>query len=74
MKPEKNTVKYFSTYSQENIMVNGTIVLIVIPILRIMQFSPALTVMSTTAQKWMISIPMRLITNIPVWLVWIATL
>ena len=52
---------------------NGTLVPTAIAIRQTILYSPVSIAMSTTAQKWMTSIPMKLIMNIPVWHVWIAT-
>ena len=64
----------FSQYSQESITMNGTLVPIATAILPTILFLPVSTAMSTTNQRWMISIRMKLIMNIAVLHVWIATL
>ena len=62
----------FSQYSRGNITMNGTPVPTATAIRLITLYFPVSIVMSTTAQKWMTSIRMKLIMNIPVWHVWIA--
>ena len=51
---------------------NGTLVLTAIAIRQTILYSPVSIAMSTTAQKWMTNIRMKLIMNIPAWHVWIA--
>ena len=63
----------FSRYSQENIKVNGTNVLIAIPTPVTMLFIPVSIVMSITGKRWMTSIRENRIINITVRPAWSAT-
>jgi len=62
----------FFPYTQESTIMNGALVPTAIAIRQTILYSPASIAMSTTVQKWMTNIRMKLIMNIPVWHVWIA--